>query len=401
VIVTLNLVIGTISKMLLVTPELQEEAMANWCGTSLNVSISGRNDRGRMTICPEASHFAAGCGARTTADGVDTGGIIINTTANIPSVELTEAEYPVIYHFRRQLQDSGGPGRYRGGMSAGVALSPYRAAGPVESSFSGVGAEIPNAYGLAGGLPGATARYIRFVGSGSVPELAATALPGDVGDVPGRREIRPTNSPSSAFPAEDVEYHNWQGGGGYGDPLDRAAERVQEDVVNGAVSPDSAELIYGVILIKDGIGLEATQKLREQARQSRLRRAWPASRMLRGGLPRSAARTSRDAALDGVLNYGDSVRFELRRDEASCSRCGHVLGPAGDDFKAGCLVEETKTTEAGPVRGEEYSSASILRRFYCPTCGRQLEAEVTMPGAPRASFVLAGRTDSQRGPTQQ
>ena len=103
IIVTLNLVHATLSRMLLASPPHHDEVMATWCGTSLGVSMMGLNSRGQFTVAPEASHFAAGCGARTYADGVDTGGIIINTTANIPSVEATEAEYPVLYLFRRQL----------------------------------------------------------------------------------------------------------------------------------------------------------------------------------------------------------------------------------------------------------------------------------------------------------
>src|SRR5690606_5363313 len=110
IIVTLNLVLVTLSRILLTSPRHHAEAMARWCGTSLGVSMIGVNDQGLLTVAPEASHFAAGCGARSYADGVDTGGIIINTTANIPSVEATEQAYPLMYMFRRQLPDSGGAG---------------------------------------------------------------------------------------------------------------------------------------------------------------------------------------------------------------------------------------------------------------------------------------------------
>ncbi len=386
VIVTLNLVMGTLSKMLLVTPGLADEAMAGWCGTSIGVSITGRNDRGRMTVCPEASHFAAGCGARTMADGVDTGGIIINTTANIPSIEQTEAEYPVIYHFRRQLKDSGGAGRYRGGMSAGVAISPHDQRSAMESSFSGVGAEIPNAYGLAGGLPGATVRYLRWVDAGDVSSLAEGGMPGDVPDVPGERLVRPVNSSHNDFPTDAVEYHNWQGGGGFGDPLDRDPALVLADVRNEAVSEAAAGDLYGVVIGPDGVDEPATQDRRETIRQARLRHGRPAAQAL------EEAVTAPDGghAAGAVLHYGDVVEFDMAADEARCVRCSTVLGSATADFKLGCLVEEGPTSGAGPIRGEDYATAAILRRFYCPGCGRQLETEVTVPGAPRSSFVLAG-----------
>jgi len=393
IIVTLNLVAGTLSKMLLMTPHLQDEAMANWCGTSLGVSIIGPNDRGRMTVCPEASHFAAGCGARTYADGVDTGGIIINTTANIQSIEVTEAEYPILYHFRRQLQDSGGPGRFRGGMSAGVAISPYDHTGPTESSFAGVGAEVPNAYGLAGGLPGATARYLRFEEAGSVRDLASAGrLPADVGDVPGRATVRPINSSHSAFPANAVEYHNWQGGGGFGDPLDRDPEAVARDVRTGAVSAASAIAIYGVVLEGAGADEVGTRSVRDGERARRLATAVPASRLLIS----DAAWAEVTAWVGknprhGVIRLGDLVEMDFDAGRSSCARCGADVGEAGDDLRTACLVEDTGVTAAGPVRGEGYASGSVrLRRYYCPGCGRQLEADVWLVGAPQPTFAVGG-----------
>ena len=42
------------------------------------------------------------------------------------------------------------------------------------------------------------------------------------------------------------------GGGGYGDPLDREAERVVADVLDGYVSVEAAEQVYGVVVTADG-----------------------------------------------------------------------------------------------------------------------------------------------------
>jgi N-methylhydantoinase B len=234
-----------------------------------------------MTVCPEASHFAAGSGARTDRDGVDTGGIIINTTANIPSIEATEAEYPVLYLFRRQLRDSGGAGMFRGGVSAGLALIPHDAGGPLESSFSGVGAEVPNAYGLAGGLPGAAVRYLRYHKAAIEERLARGEPPPlEPEDMPGRREIAPVNNSHSPFPLGMVEYHNWQGGGGYGDPLDRDPDLVLRDVVAGLVSPEMARRLYGTLVEDGGVNRGATEELRERMRDERRQAARPAEEVL-------------------------------------------------------------------------------------------------------------------------
>ena len=95
--------------------------MAVWTGTSLAPVVSGVNQRGFAFANTEMSHFGGGSGARTYSDGMDTGGIIFNTTPSIPNIETAEDEYPLLYLFRRQLEDSGGAGRYRGGASGELA----------------------------------------------------------------------------------------------------------------------------------------------------------------------------------------------------------------------------------------------------------------------------------------
>ena len=390
IILTLNLVVRGLSNMMLASPELREEAMAGWCGTSLGVSIMGANDRGVVSVCPEASHFAAGCGARTYSDGVDTGGIIINTTANIPSVEATEAEYPILYLFRRQLSDSGGAGKFRGGASAGVALSPYAAAGPLECSFAGVGAEVPNGFGLAGGLPGATARYLRFLSAGTVEELAATGrFPADVAEIPGVRQVAEINKAHSAFPIDSIEYHNWQGGGGYGDPLERDPALVASDVSAGIVTGRMAKELHGVVLQDGSIDERSTRQLRQrlksQRTQSGARLAWDDDPLWEASMV-----WLREQDASGTAQYADLVTFDFNADVATCSACNHALASARTDFREGCVVLETATSEAGAVRGEDYATGvTQLLRFFCPECGRQLAAEVTADGAPLSRFVLA------------
>ena len=65
----------------------------------------------------------------------------------------------------------------------------------------------------------------------------------------------------------DVVRLSTSGGGGWGDPLDRPAERVARDVAGGFVSPDSAREDYGVILdTRGGVDASATVELRASKR---------------------------------------------------------------------------------------------------------------------------------------
>lgn len=391
IIVTLNVVFAALAKMLATSPRHLEEAMANWCGTSVAPTIVGLNARGFMTVNGETSHFGAGCGARTYADGVDTGGIIINTTASIPPIETVEAEYPVLYLFRRQLTDSGGPGRFRGGVSGEVALVPYDAGGPLESSFAGTGAEGPNAFGLAGGLPGAAIRYLRFART-SVPQRLANRalLPSQLAELDGERQVMPIKHSHAQFPADMVEYHNWQGGGGYGDPLEREPGRVLWDVVNRLVSPEMAEEVYGVVIREARVDETATSERRAAIRRHRLARGRPAGELLDDELAAGPGRRFIELQRRGVLRYGDAVVLDFDRDQARCLGCGEVLGPARGDLRRLCLVDEAPVRLAGPGRGEDYDRGRIrLRLYYCPGCGRQLDAEVALTSGPRAGFVVA------------
>ena len=164
VIVTIDVTWRCLSHMLLASERYRDQAMAVWSGTSMAPIFAGTSQHGFPFAATEMSHFGGGGGARTYDDGVDTAGIVFNTTPNMPNIEDQEAEYPVLYLFRRHLRDSGGPGRYRGGRSGELAYTMYDAPNDhLEGLFAGTGAEMPNAIGLAGGMPGAAIRVARVV----------------------------------------------------------------------------------------------------------------------------------------------------------------------------------------------------------------------------------------------
>lgn len=388
IIVSLCTVFAALAKILASGPDTQDEAMANWCSTSMAPGVGGFNDRGAFTFLGESSHFGAGCGARTYADGVDTGGIIINTTASMPSIEATEAEFPVLYLFRRQLTDSGGPGRFRGGMAAGIAWMPY-GAGDLESTFAACGVEVPNSFGLAGGMPGAAVRYLRFLDTNIPAALAKVpALPTDLGEIGGTREVTFTSRSHAPFPAQSVEYHNWQGGGGFGDPIERALAHVEDDVANSRVSADCARTIYGVIIRNGAADVVASRECREAIRSLRLQRARPAREVL-DAQAEPLATAALESKAGGSLTYAGIVQFDFDADECRCARCGHVLGHSNEDFHWGCSVIAERVAAAGPGRGEDYDLGRVQLLIYvCPGCARQLECAVAVKGAPTAGFTL-------------
>lgn len=392
VILTLNTVFPALSKMLLASESYKQEAMANWCGTSVSHIVSGRNDRGTMVVYPENSHFAAGGGARSDRDGVNTGGIIINTTASITSIESIETDYPVLNLFRRQLVDSGGAGRYRGGLSAEVAFTPYHAGSALESSFAGFGGAIPNALGIAGGLPGAAVRYIRYQDT-TIPEALEQGqpLPAERTQLDGQEMLTPPFSPHKPVTTAMVEYHSWQAGGGFGDPLERDPDAVADDVAEERVSVAHAEAVYGVVLTPEGTpDVAATDAARAHVRQARLERSQPAAETIDDADWDTLGSWVMDLPGEGPLTFGDAVAFDFDADTATCLACGHHLGHARHRFQRGCLAEIVGLEHAGPIRGQDYSAPGPqLVLYYCPGCGRQLDVEVTVADGPRPGFRLA------------
>jgi len=372
VIVTIDTTFGAIGRLLLASEGHRDQAMSMWTGSSMGPIVAGTSQRGHPFVYTEMSHFAGGGGARLDADGVDTGGIVFNTTPNVANVEEIEEDFPLLYLFRRHLTDSGGPGKFRGGLSAELAYIAWRAPeGWLEGSFAGTGGEMPNAIGLSGGLPGAAIRLIGISDSGVHDSLERGQMPPSrLEDIPGRHIALPVKHPRRIFGRNEVWYHNWQAAAGYGDPIDRDPEAVLRDIRAQAVSREVAEHVYGVIL--DGYRVEekTTRNRRQTIRVERLG----------GESPREMTFTSPEGARP------ISEDLLLHHDQVLCGRCGEGIGTVDDPLKSARVIMGP-TEEAGPVRGEMYADLYGKKRFHlrrqvCPGCGTQLEVRVTMEGAP-------------------
>jgi N-methylhydantoinase B len=280
----------------------------------------------------------------------------------------------VLYLFRRHLQDSGGPGRYRGGRSGELAYTMYDAPNDhLEGLFAGTGAEMPNAIGLAGGMPGAAIRVARVVDTDLPARLAAhESLPDSLDSIAGRREILCCKHVRTPLARGDVWYHSWQAGGGYGDPLLREPQRVAEDVARHAVSPRAARDIYGVVLRDDGAAdVMATAPQREQIRRDRMARSHSAAE---GGALILRGR--------GQQRYGDALNADLDSGRIACGQCGQSLGAAGEDLMPHLGAFDSPLDAAGPVRGEDYDAGRFtLRHLCCPHCGGLVDVQVAHDGA--------------------
>ncbi|MFD5246566.1 hydantoinase B/oxoprolinase family protein [Amycolatopsis sp. NPDC058340] len=158
-----------------------------------------------------------GIGARSTKDGLNTTGFPSGLRST--PTEVIETMAPLIQRERVLRTDSGGAGKWRGGLGQCTTMA---ARGEISWSVNGNVDRVHRpASGVDSGHDGAVGRF----------ELTRGALPSK-----SRVNLRP----------DDVVNVFLPGGGGYGDPLERDPEAVLADVVDGYISVEAARELYGV-----------------------------------------------------------------------------------------------------------------------------------------------------------
>lgn len=268
---TQNAVSECIAQMLGTHVEHKKAAMSCCQGTWDLALLAGVDQRGSPFVTMLCDPMAGGLGARVDQDGVDTGGLNCIPMGRIADVEINEFSFPMLYLWRRQETDSGGPGRFRGGLGGSSCFIPHDS--PIEGVHlvvSAPGKAVPLAPGLAGGYPAATSYDVLIRGANVRAMLVEGRIPGSLDEIDGKHEILPPHIETD-MGASDVYYTHWQGGGGYGDPLRRDADKVARDLASFLISPAAASDIYGVTVKADGaLDVDATEKRRDELRRARI-----------------------------------------------------------------------------------------------------------------------------------
>jgi N-methylhydantoinase B len=215
-----------------------EKVRAAGEGGTTSYSFGGYDQHGKFFLFREAVMGAWGGGC--ARDGVDA---IANPAANVRNtpVEVAEAQAPILIESYALVADTGGPGKWRGGMSverqirflgehATLQLRSDRRAFPP--------------YGLEGGHSGAPSENMLYDGTSWQKKPTKITHPIETGFA-----IR----------------HRTAGAGGYGDPLERDPDLVLADVRNGKVTPQGATRDYGVVLSQsfETVDVQSTARLRQ------------------------------------------------------------------------------------------------------------------------------------------
>ena len=200
---------------------------------------------GRRFVC--LNMMGGGWGGRPTGDGSSAAVSICQGDVRNTPIELLESRYPLFFERFSLRTDSGGAGRFRGGLGIELAV---RSRYPALVNFNLERTKCAP-WGLWGGR------------SGTVSEARVQSSP-DSAWVSVKKQTR-----YPIFPESRVVFLT-AGGGGWGDPLERDPEAVAADVREGYISPEKAA-DYGVVLdpATGEVDLKATETLRARLREER------------------------------------------------------------------------------------------------------------------------------------
>ena len=365
---------NVLSKMIFPDPIMRQDVMciggtSQWPATIFRGIDQWGERYGYLLIDP----IGGAIGAFSSHDGISTGGQSRTPICKLPNIEHTEQSFPLLFLYRKEVPDSGGPGRWRGGLSAESCFIPHNTDKIVQDTLSS-GNAIPTSTGMMGGYPGTTNIY-RFVRNSDIlARLGRRDMVEDISQVRGEVVTLGLRQENFAQHPSDVYAVVWTAAGGFGDPMERDPEHVLEDCVNGAVTLASAREIYGVVLDEATWSLDraATKKLREATRRGRIERAGKAPQRLSGPV---------------ALRITDNLVMRAERDGAhhSCAKCDADLGPARDNYKDHCVVAVRPVSHAVPLAGDPHryiDDAPEFRQFFCPGCGALVENEIAIASDP-------------------
>ena len=227
-------VVDTVFKAL--TPAIPDRVIAGHHADLILATLYGISPKDRRLIIASISHVGGGWGAKMTEDGINcTIAMNDGDTHNGP-VEMMETKYPFVIDRYSLVQDSGGAGKFRGGLGAERVVRPLtdlRVTTHMDRTRCAP-------WGLMGGGAGAANRVSLRL-DGALKD-----------DLPNAKVI------TRPLKAGDQLVARGGGGGGFGPAWERPVEKVREDVRQEYVSPGAARELYGVVIDPDTLAVDET-----------------------------------------------------------------------------------------------------------------------------------------------
>jgi N-methylhydantoinase B len=214
------------------------------------IPAGSRNDVGGIKVfsapaSPRPWYYSHSCtggwGGLPFRDGMCGMKSLNHGDSKIVPTEVIEATVPILIEEESLIPDSGGAGKFRGGLGT---RRVFRVLQDGIGDFSMHRAKCPP-WGLAGGEPGK-------------PDMFTF-------DVPGQEPFRASKIEGVPLPKDSRVTMETAGGGGWGNPGERDPQLVARDVRDGYVTIEQAREIYRVVMSENGeLDVAATTAVRSR-----------------------------------------------------------------------------------------------------------------------------------------
>ncbi|MDP1520669.1 hydantoinase B/oxoprolinase family protein [Porticoccus litoralis] len=244
----------------------------------------GVNQDGEIHAVNSFETAACGTGACAVKDGLNHAAAIWNPEGDMGDIEIWELAEPLLYMGRRIKTNTGGYGKYRGGLG-------YETLRMVWNSTDWTMFFMGNGYmnsdwGLMGGYPSATGYRFEAHKTGLKQRIAeGKSLPLGQDRDPRDKEFEKHLEPGAIVKRDkqcitteemydngDLYLNYLRGGPGLGDPLDREIEAIEDDLNQNFILEEFAIKIYGAVFTKDEEGVYTVDADKTKARQAEIRK---------------------------------------------------------------------------------------------------------------------------------
>ena len=320
-------------------------------GTLVTFSLSEIGPDGASRVVEAIEPLRCGMGAVNGRDGVDARDNSLNNMRNHP-LELVEATSSVRILEYDVRPDSGGPGKWRGGVGQTITAEVLCDGGIVLAR--GLDRMRFPAWGVQGGMPGGKLEV--FLNRGRTDERRL----GKIHELHVKRG--------------DTITLGLPGGGGYGDPMERDVADVLADISGGFVTREAAERDYGVIIADGAVDVAATEAVRARPKAPAAtfgfgpdRERWEAvftdavmtelnERLY--ALPKAVRQDVRrdvfEAAVPGITGSAGRAITELLTDPSAATRrlraaLDNSPSPCGRGVGGGCSADNPRAPPPNPL----------------------------------------------------
>lgn len=233
-----DVVMGAMSKA------LPHKMPAAGCGHA-TVLLAGARDpvTGKRRVGTLGGPLRSGMGARPGKDGIDVADHDLSNSYHVP-IEVTEREFPVRYRVLELWPDSGGAGRFRGGLGYRVELEWLHGDASLALRRE---RHVFKPWGIHGGSESPVCRT-------------------EIQHADGTYRTLPAKMVLNMQSGETLKYWSTGGGGAY-PAWQRSIEAVLDDVLDGRVTAEAAHSTYGVVIRDGRVDMQATES--ERARLAR------------------------------------------------------------------------------------------------------------------------------------